>query len=66
MRLNTPEIAWHGKEPIFSVDFSKIGSSCRLASAGADKDVKVGGDRNLSSFVGDFVDVSFSRNSCSC
>jgi len=41
MRLDTPEIAWHGKEPILSVDFSKIGSTWRLASAGADKDVKI-------------------------
>jgi len=41
MRLDTPEIAWHGKEPILSVDFSKIGSTWRLASAGADNDVKV-------------------------
>jgi len=42
MRLDTPEIAWHGKEPILSVDFSKVGSTWRLASAGADNDVKVG------------------------
>lgn len=41
MKLDTPEIAWHGKEPILSVDFSKIGSKWRLASAGADNDVKV-------------------------
>ena len=41
MKLDTPEIAWHGKEPILSVDFSKVGSTWRLASAGADKDVKV-------------------------
>lgn len=41
MKLDTPEIAWHGKEPILSVDFSKIGSTWRLASAGADNDVKV-------------------------
>lgn len=41
MRLDTPEIAWHGKEPILSVDFSKIGSTWRLASAGADNDVKI-------------------------
>ena len=41
MRLDTPEIAWHGKKPILSVDFSKIGSTWRLASAGADNDVKV-------------------------
>ena len=41
MKLDTPEIAWHGKEPILSVDFSKVGSKWRLASAGADKDIKV-------------------------
>ena len=41
MKLDTPEIAWHGKEPILSVDFSKVGSKWRLASAGADNDVKV-------------------------
>ena len=41
MKLSTPEIAWHGKEPIFSVDFSKTGPTWRLASAGADNDVKV-------------------------
>lgn len=41
MRLHTPEISWHGKEPVFSVDFSKVGSIWRLASAGADNDIKV-------------------------
>ena len=41
MKLDTPEIAWHGKKPILSVDFSKVGSKWRLASAGADNDVKV-------------------------
>jgi len=41
MKLDTPEIAWHGKEPILSVDFSKVGSKWRLASAGADKDIKI-------------------------
>lgn len=41
MKLDTPEIAWHAKEPILSVDFSKVGSKWRLASAGADNDVKV-------------------------
>lgn len=41
MKLDTPEIAWHAKEPILSVDFSKVGSKWRLASAGADNDVKI-------------------------
>ena len=50
MRLDTPEIAWHGKEPIWSVDFSKIGSKWRLASAGADNDVKVGSKNVLNLF----------------
>lgn len=41
MKLDTPEIAWHEKKPILGIDFSKVGSKCRLASAGADNDVKV-------------------------
>ena len=42
MKLSTPEIAWHGKEPIFSVDFSQVSTSLwRLASAGGDSDIKV-------------------------
>lgn len=41
MKLTTPEISWHGKEPVLSVDFCKIGNTMRLASAGADNDVKV-------------------------
>lgn len=41
MKLNTPEIAWHEKKPILGIDFSKVGSKCRLASAGADNDVKI-------------------------
>lgn len=41
MKLNTPEISWHGKEPVLSVDFCKIGSTLKFATAGADNDVKV-------------------------
>ncbi|EDO38692.1 predicted protein, partial [Nematostella vectensis] len=41
MKLVTPEIAWHGKEPVLSVDFCKIGAFSRLASAGADTDIKI-------------------------
>eukprot|EP00794_Sanderia_malayensis_P000365 gene365-998_t len=39
MKVFTPEISWHQKEPIFSVDFCK--STWRLASAGADFTVKI-------------------------
>ncbi|KAK3711628.1 hypothetical protein QZH41_014058 [Actinostola sp. cb2023] len=41
MKLTTPEISWHGKEPVLSVDFCKIGSTMKFASAGADNDVKI-------------------------
>lgn len=62
MRLDTPEIAWHGKEPILSVDFSKIGSTWRLASAGADNDVKVGSTnvQNLSHKINSAFPLCFS------
>ena len=43
MKLSTPEIVWHGKEPVFSADFHKNGATWRLATGGADHDVKVGG-----------------------
>ena len=42
MKLSTPEIVWHGKEPVFSADFHRNGAVWRLATAGADQDVKVG------------------------
>lgn len=38
MKVKTPLIAWHSKEPIFSLDFHPSG---RLATGGADNDVKV-------------------------
>ncbi|EDV25181.1 uncharacterized protein TRIADDRAFT_26010 [Trichoplax adhaerens] len=42
MKVSTPEIAWHGKEPIFSIDFSQASNSLwRLASAGGDADIKI-------------------------
>ena len=41
MKLITPEIVWHSKEPVYSVDFSVLPSSYRLVSAGADKDIKI-------------------------
>lgn len=39
MKVFTPEISWHQKEPIFSVDFCN--STWKLASAGADFTIKV-------------------------
>ena len=41
MKLTTPQIVWHGKEPVFSADFHHSGDLWRLATGGADKDVKV-------------------------
>lgn len=38
MRAKTLQIVWHGKEPVFSVDFHPTGL---LATAGADKDIKL-------------------------
>lgn len=37
-KVKTLQIVWHGKEPVFSVDFHPDGS---LATAGADKEIKV-------------------------
>lgn len=37
----TPEIAWHGKEPVFSADFHRRGDEWRFATGGADNDVRV-------------------------
>ena len=39
MKVFTPEISWHQKEPIFSVDFCP--GTWKLASAGADFTIKV-------------------------
>ncbi|KAI6657402.1 hypothetical protein LOD99_150 [Oopsacas minuta] len=41
MKFITPEIVWHSKEPVFSIDFSVQPYCYRLASAGADKDIKI-------------------------
>ena len=38
MKAKTLQIVWHGKEPVFSVDFHPDGY---LATGGADKEVKV-------------------------
>lgn len=42
MKLSTPEIVWHSKEPIYTADFHKNGPKWRLATGGADNDIKVG------------------------
>ena len=41
MKLMTPEIVWHSKEPVFSADFHRRGANWRLATGGADNDIKV-------------------------
>jgi chromatin assembly factor 1 subunit B len=42
MKLCTPQVAWHSKDPVYSVDFHCLrGFEWRLASAGTDKDVKI-------------------------
>jgi chromatin assembly factor 1 subunit B len=37
-KVKTLQIVWHGKEPVYSVDFHSNGT---LATAGADKEVKL-------------------------
>lgn len=41
MKLVTPEISWHTKEPVYSVDFQRNGPNWRFATAGADNDVRI-------------------------
>ena len=42
MKVTIPEIAWHNRDPVFSADFSQgDGFQWRMATAGADSDVKV-------------------------
>lgn len=45
MKVITCEIAWHNKEPVYSLDFQHgtAGRIHRLASAGVDTAVRVGG-----------------------
>jgi chromatin assembly factor 1 subunit B len=38
MKVDTLMVLWHSKEPVFSVDFHPSG---RLATSGADNDIKV-------------------------
>ena len=40
----TPEVVWHEKQPVFSVDFHQSG---RLASGGADNFVRVSDEFKL-------------------
>ena len=49
MKLMTPEIVWHSKEPVFSADFHRRGPNWRLATGGADNDIKV--SRNMRKFT---------------
>lgn len=38
MKCQIPEISWHNRDPVFSIDFQpKIDEHLRLASAGAGK-----------------------------
>ena len=42
MKVTTPEINWHGRDPIYSADFQfKTGKLQRLATCGTDKRVTV-------------------------
>ena len=41
MKLSTPEIVWHNKKPVYTVDFQRNGTSWRMATGGGDNDVKV-------------------------
>ena len=43
MKVKTLEISWHSKEPVLSVHFSEN----RLATAGADNDVKLWSIKNI-------------------
>lgn len=63
MKFVTPEISWHNRDPIYSVDIqqSKDGV-CRLASCGTDKDVRVRKDlfdgySDVVAMVGDYGNV---------
>lgn len=49
MKVVTCEIAWHNKEPVYSLDFqhSPDGRIHRLATAGVDTTVRVSGERGM-------------------
>lgn len=42
MKITTPEISWHGRDPIYGVDFqTNRESDCRLATCGTDSKIRV-------------------------
>ena len=42
MKFCTPQIVWHDKDPVYSIDFHHVeGEEWRLASGGTDKDIKI-------------------------
>ena len=42
MKVNTPEISWHAKDPIYSVDFQYVaGDIYRMATCGTDRNIRV-------------------------
>ncbi len=42
MKVVTPEISWHGRDPVYSVDFQFLdGDIRRLATCGTDRHVRV-------------------------
>lgn len=49
MKVVTCEIAWHNKEPVYSLDFqhNTEGRFHRLATAGVDTTVRVSGEQIL-------------------
>ena len=53
MKVVTPEISWHGKEAVFSIDFQCIikEQPKRLATAGLDTNVRVSSMLRLSSLL---------------
>ncbi|XP_072178503.1 chromatin assembly factor 1 subunit B-like [Diadema setosum] len=42
MKVETPEISWHGRDPVYSIDFQPGSHSlCRIATASTDTNVQV-------------------------
>ena len=42
MKVVTPEISWHGRDPVYSTDFQRLkGDICRLATCGTDRHIRV-------------------------
>lgn len=42
MKYSTPEISWHNRDPVYSIDFQHItGSILRLATAGTDQQIRL-------------------------